>query len=539
MMGLLSYTLTTTRRLALLLCLPLILLAGCAGLPPATVQAPSEAIPISTDTALGRAAMAAAAAASAPAGASGFRIIPQASVALDARLTLIRRAQSSLDLQYYLLGNDEVGHLVVRELRDAADRGVRVRLLIDDFYTTGMDRLLLGLAAHPNVQVRLFNPFGAGRVSTGGRWVSMASEFRRLNHRMHNKLFVADGAIVIAGGRNLADGYFLRDHGANFIDFDVLGVGPIVPQLAEIFDQYWNSPLVRDIETVARTTESAPELREAFEMETAVYARRPMAPPPDADAFNVPMVGNEIDAGLPHLTWSQASAFADAPGKALNAEVSGKILQSAAYHNLETFKEARSEVMLFTPYFVPGVQGLERLKFARDHHITVRVVTNSMASTDEPLAALAYERYRVAMLRMGVELYELSEVEFRKEEAMSRFFGSSRAQLHAKLGIIDRRMLVVGSTNLDQRSITTNTELAVVIRSPEIALRTLSFFNSVNPNDARGVYQLKLAPDNKALRWIALHGDKGSEALEGEPEIDRWLRLKLFLMSVFVPEDWL
>ncbi len=537
MMGPFSYTLTTTRRLALLLCLPLVLLAGCAGLPPATVQAPSQAIPLAADTALGRAALAAAA--SAPAGHSGFRALPQASVALDARLTLIRRAQTSLDLQYYLLGNDEVGHLVVRELRDAAERGVRVRLLIDDFYTTGMDRLLLGLAAYPNVEVRLFNPFGAGRVSSGGRLISLASDFRRLNHRMHNKLFVADGAVVIAGGRNLADGYFLRDHGANFIDYDVLGVGPVVPELAEIFDQYWNSPLVRDIETVAQARESKQDLREAFEAETAVYARRPMAPPPDADAYGVAMVGNEVDAGLPHLIWGKASAFSDSPGKALDAEMKGRILQSAAYHNLETFREARSEVMLFTPYFVPGEQGLKRLQFARDNNITVRVVTNSMASTDEPLAALAYERYRVGMLRMGVELYELSEVEFRKEEAMSHFFGSSRAQLHAKLGIIDRRTLIIGSTNLDQRSITTNTELAVVIRSPELALRTLSWFNSVNPEDARGVYKLKLAADGKALRWIALHGDKGSKLMEDEPEMDRWLRFKLFLMSVFVPEDWL
>jgi len=535
-MGPLSYTLAT-KRMALLMCLPLLLLAGCAGLPPPTVQAPSQALPLSADTALGRAAIAAAA--SAPAGTSGFRALPQSGVALDARLTLIRRAQSSLDLQYYLLGNDEVGHLILRELRDAAQRGVRVRLLLDDFYTTGMDRLLLGLAAHPNVEVRLFNPFGAGRVSSGGRWISFAADFRRLNHRMHNKLFVADGAVVIAGGRNLADGYFLRDHGANFIDFDVLGVGPIVPQLAEIFDQYWNSPLVRDIETVTQASESQADLREAFEAETGLYARRPMAPPPDVDAYGVPMVGREVEAGMPHLVWAAASAYSDAPGKALNAEKNGRILQSAAYHNLETFKEARSEVMLFTPYFVPGEQGLQRLKFARDNNITVRVVTNSMGSTDEPLAALAYERYRVAMLRMGVELYELSEVEFRKDEAMSRFFGSSRAQLHAKLGIIDRRTLVVGSTNLDQRSITTNTELAVVIRSPELALRTLTWFNSVNPDDARGVYKLKLAPDGRALRWIALHGNKGSDLLEDEPESDRWLRFKLFLMSVFVPEDLL
>lgn len=527
-----SYTLA--KRAAPLLAA---LLAGCAGLPPPTVQAPSTAIASSTDTELGRAA--ASAAASAPAGRSGFRPMPQASIALDARLTLIRRAQSSLDLQYYLLGNDEVGHLVLRELRDAAERGVRVRLLLDDFYTTGMDRLLLGLSACPNVEVRLFNPFGPGRVSSGGRLISLASDFRRLNHRMHNKLFVADGAVAIAGGRNLADGYFLRDHGANFIDFDMLTVGPIVPQLSEIFDQYWNSPLVRDIETVTHATESKDDLRAAFEAETAVYARRAMAPPPDVDAYGVASVGREIEAGLPHLTWAPATAYADMPGKALAADKNGKITQSAAYQNLEAFREARSEVMLFTPYFVPGEPGLKRLKVARDHNIAVRVITNSMASTDEPLAALAYERYRVPMLKMGVELYELSEVEFLKDETMHHYFGSSRAQLHAKLGIVDRRVVIIGSTNLDQRSVTTNTELAVSIRSPELAVQLLTWFNSVNPDDARGVYRLALAQDGRSLKWIALHGRKGAEAIEGEPELDRWLRFKLFLMSVFVPEDWL
>jgi cardiolipin synthase C len=537
-MGWFSY-MRANRGGSLLVSILLVFLTACTSLPPASVQPPSSAIAASTDTALGRAAAAAMVAASAPEGQSGFRPIPQASVALDARLTLIKRAQSSLDLQYYLLGNDEVGHLVLRELRDAANRGVRVRLLLDDFYTTGMDRLLLGLAAHPNVEVRLFNPFGPGRVSTGGRLLSLAADFKRLNHRMHNKLFIADGAVVVAGGRNLADGYFLRDQGANFIDFDVLAVGPIVPQLADIFDLYWNSPLVRELETVTRVTESPDDLRAAFEASTAVYARRAMAPPPALDSYGVPTVGNEIDAGLPHLIWAPASAYADGAGKALSSDRTGKAIQSAAYQNMETFQTARSEVMLFSPYFVPGEPGMKRLQFARDHNITVRIVTNSMASTDEPLAALAYERYRVPMLKMGVELYELSEQELRKEDDMRHYFGSSRAQLHAKLGIVDRKTLIIGSTNLDQRSVTTNTELAITIHSPELAMRTLKWFNSENPGDARGVYKLKLSDDGKKLQWIALHGERGSELVDEEPELDRWLRFKLFLMSTFVPEDWL
>jgi putative cardiolipin synthase len=539
MMGWFSYMRANRRGSLFLVFVLLNFLAACTSLPPASVQAPSSAIAASTDTALGRAAAAAMLAASAPSGQSGFRPIPQASVALDARLTLIKRAQSSLDLQYYLLGNDEVGHLVLRELRDAANRGVRVRLLIDDFYTVGMDRLLMGLAAHPNAEVRLFNPFGAGRVSSGGRLLSLAADFKRLNHRMHNKLFVADGAIAVVGGRNLADGYFLRDHGANFIDFDALAVGPIVPQLADIFDLYWNSPLVRDLETVARVSESKEELAAAFEAETAVYARRAMSPPPALDDYGTPMVGNEIDAGLPHLTWAPASAYADGAGKALASDVTHRAMQSAAYQNMETFQTARSEVLLFSPYFVPGEPGMKRLKLARDNNVSVRVITNSMSSTDEPLAALAYEHYRVPMLKMGVELYELSELQLRKEDDVRHYFGTSRAQLHAKLGIVDRKTLVIGSTNLDQRSVTTNTELTVTIHSPELAMQTVKWFNSDNPGEARGVYKLRLADDGKTLQWIALHGHNGSEMVDGEPEIDRWLRFKLFLLSTFVPESLL
>jgi len=456
-------------------------------------------------------------------------------VALDARLTLIKRAQSSLDLQYYLLGNDEVGHLVLRELRDAANRGVRVRLLLDDFYTTGMDRLLLGLAAHPNVEVRLFNPFGPGRVSTGGRLLSLAADFKRLNHRMHNKLFIADGAVVVAGGRNLADGYFLRDQGANFIDFDVLAVGPIVPQLADIFDLYWNSPLVRELETVTRVTESPEDLRTAFEASTAVYARRAMAPPPALDSYGVPTVGNEIDAGLPHLIWAPASAYADGAGKALSSDRTGKAIQSAAYQNMETFQTARSEVMLFSPYFVPGEPGMKRLKFARDHNITVRVVTNSMASTDEPLAALAYERYRVPMLKMGVELYELSPTRVKRNLRLG-VFGSTHGRLHAKTAVIDRETVFIGSMNFDPRSEKHNTEMAVIASSPALAREVLRLMDL---DKLQASYRVRLAADGSGrLEWLG-EDDDGERVFTEEPDTDFWTRFMLQLLAPLAPEELL
>ena len=512
-------------------------LSGCASLPLPEARTPSTAIPASAATPLGAAA--AQARAAAPAGHSGFRAMPQAAVALDARLTLIRQAQSSLDLQYYLLGNDQTGHLLLRELRDAAQRGVRVRLLLDDFYTQGMDPLLLGLAAHDNVEVRLFNPFGAGRVSGLGRWFNMAADFRRLNHRMHNKLFVADGAVAIVGGRNMADGYFLRDAGANFIDLDALAVGPIVPQLSAIFDGYWNSPHVYAVQAVVRSNDAPETWRKRFDEAIEARAIRPPPDPPALDAYGMPPVGDELKLGLPDLIWAEASVFADPPDKVVTGAKGADLSQTALIHTLEAFKEARSEVLMFSPYFVPGPLGLKRMREARDHGITLRVVTNSMAATDEPLASLAYERYRVPMLKMGVELYELSSTQLHRDPAVRAGFGNSRAQLHVKLGVIDRKTVILGSMNLDQRSATTNTELSVTIRSPQLTQRIRKWFNSESPDDAKGTYRVQLAPDGVRLRWIALLGGRHVEPYDDEPEVDHLLRLKLFLMSLFVSEDLL
>jgi len=518
--------------------LALVVLSGCAALPPPMSRTPSVAIPASTQTLLGAAA--ARAQASAPAGLSGLRPMPQTDVALDARVALIRRAQSTLDLQYYLVGNDEVGHTLLRELRDAAARGVRVRLLLDDFYTNGMDPLLLGLAAHPNVELRLFNPFGSGRVSALGRWINLASDFRRLNHRMHNKLFVADGAVAVVGGRNMADGYFLRDPGANFIDFDALAVGPVVPQLQYIFDRYWNSEHVYPIADVLRPGDSPEILRAHFDALMAPYARRMPPEPPALDAYGIPPVAADLDAGMPRLIWADASAYADSPDKVVTGVKGADLRNTVTYHNLDTFRQAQSEVLLVSPYFVPGPIGLKHIREARDRGLRLRFVTNSMGATDEPLASLAYERYRVEMLKMGVELYELSSEQLHRDPEFRKGFGSSRAQLHVKLAVVDGATMVLGSMNLDNRSATTNTELAVTIHSAELVQRTLKWFNSTNfETDVRGLYRVQLAPDGHSLKWVALLGGRRTETIEGEPEVDRWQRFKLFLMSLFVSEDLL
>ena len=407
--------------------------------------------------------------------------------------------------------------------------------LVDDFYTLGLDRLLQGLAAHPNVEVQLLNPFAAGRGTSVGRMLGMASNFKRLNHRMHNKLFLADGAMAIAGGRNIADGYFLRGTD-NFIDFDALVLGPVVPQLQAIFDSYWNSPHVYPIAEVAPTSESPASLRAHFDTVTTQTSPEP-APTTANDMYGVPMLSVDLPASLLHLVWGETTAFADNPDKVMRGTSAVEMSETALYHSLAAFREARSELMLFSPYFVPGSVGMAGLKEARVHGIPVRVITNSMATTDEPLASLAYERYRIPMLKLGIELYELRPLQGSPDNRYGP--GSSRSRWHAKMAFVDRKTTVLGSMNLDQRSATTNTEIVLLIHSPEFAGRVLQYFNATSAKDVDHVHQVKLKPDSKTLQWVARNGEADAEELETEPDMDYLLRLRLLFLSPFVSEDLL
>ncbi len=385
------------------------LATGCASLPPPGPRVSEQAIPASPQTTLGRIALSLKAG---PAGRSAVRPLPQASFALDARLELIRRAQASLDVQTYHLGNDKTGLLILRELRDAARRGVRVRLLLDDFHTVGLDRPLLALAAEAGAEVRLFNPFAGGREHTATRWLSFFSDFSRLNHRMHNKLLVADGAIAIAGGRNLADEYFMRSNGANFLDFELLMAGPVVPQSARIFDEYWNSDVVYPLAHVARTHDTADTLKGEFELASSeAHAPRPDRPP-ELDAFGEPPLGQELARG--ELRWmrAEADAFADSPNKALGSRPAGMVTLAQRWY--ATMEAAKSQLIVISPYFIPGDKGMERIRAARARGLHITVITNSLADTDEPLVNVNYNTYRVALLQAGVELLEVSSRQMKR-----------------------------------------------------------------------------------------------------------------------------
>ena len=352
--------------------------------------------------------------------------MPGGDFALDTRLELARRAERSLDVQYYHIENDDTGRYFLRTLRDAARRGVRVRLLMDDLYTSGEDALLLGLAATPNLELRLFNPFPAGRSSIVQRFAASLLNFDRVQRRMHNKLFIADGAMAVAGGRNIGNQYFTRTTGPNFLDLDTFVAGALLPRLGQLFDQYWNSEYVVPLQAVVKAIASDTELQASFERMTAPDSTpRPPALAPN-DLLGYGPIVNELDSGMLGLVWARAEAYADSPDRVVGktASYGGVALldvDSVRYNVREQIRRARNDVSVISPYLIPGKGGLEVMQEVHGRGVRMSILTNSLAATDEPLVHTAYQRYRPAMLKLGIDLYELSSVRTRASVRLGLF----------------------------------------------------------------------------------------------------------------------
>ena len=509
------------------------LLTGCAGVLPKVERVPSTARVAAPDAPLA----AAAHAANILPGESGVWPLLQASYALDARLAMIENARTSLDLQYYLIADDSTGRPLLRALRDAATRGVRVRLLVDDLYTADLDRLLLGLAATANVEVRLFNPFVTERGSSTRRLLALALDFKRLNHRMHNKLFIADGAMAIVGGRNLTDEYFLRGSQNNFIDFDVMLTGSAVPELNAWFDLYWNSTAVYPVQAIALAAGGGPATpevdRAVFDDVTRADPRPdvPMAP----DYFGAPAFSTGLARHTLQFIAAPSFTFADSPRKIDPANNSISTSDTLAHRFLLQLSDTRSEALLFSPYFIPGAEALARIEKLRADGVKIGVVTNSLAVSDEPLVSVGLGRHQIALLKMGVDLYELSSNRLKLDRTLKGLLGTSTGRLHAKIGFLDRKSVLVGSMNLDPRSASINTEIGVRIESPRLAEMVLAAFKV----DAfAGVYQVKLRPNGVGVRWVAVDADSPEE-LDVDPDTTLWQRMRAFTLSFFVPESQL
>jgi len=455
---------------------------------------------------------------------------------MDARLALIRAAQRSVDVQYYLLQNDVTGHTLIRALRDAAMRGVRIRLLVDDLYTADNNEMLARFAAHSNVEVRLFNPFAAGRASSLTRWLFSVGDFSRVNHRMHNKLLVADGAFAVAGGRNIADEYFFNSKSGNFIDFDLLVTGDAVPRLARIFDNYWNSPRIYPLGEIEHSRRAPEQLRAEFEALTRDATAAYPAPGADrTDLLGYGPVGADLSRPPLRLLRGRIDVFADDPEKVSGRSEAGDDPHTVTAIVGRAMSQAKSELLIGSPYFIPGEVGMAGIAIARRNGVRIDVITNALASNDEPLASAAYGRYRVPMLRLGVNLFETDSAQLRNDALVSQALGATVGRSHSKLIVIDRRTTFVGSMNFDFRSSRVNTELGMLVDSTELAETILALAERIR---AAGSYRLRLDESGKHVRWIStLNGTE--TVLDEEPGVDFATRLQLLLLSPLVSESLL
>jgi putative cardiolipin synthase len=440
-------------------------------------------------------------------GKTGVFLLPRGRDAFAARALLAREAEKSIDLQYYMYHQDTVGKLLTYEVLQAADRGVRVRMLIDDIYGNQGEDTWVALDAHPNIEVRLWNPWKRGR----NRMIQSVLRAKAINYRMHSKSYTVDNQATILGGRNIGDEYFDADTEVAFSDVDVLAIGPPVEEVSSEFDQYWNSEFAYPVNILVRqgSDEDLDRLRTA---RSAFYQKQ-------ATSSYVKAL---TDSGLAHgladgslaFSWSEAHVIHDSSQKkTLGRKGKDELLisQLAPY-----IKGAKKTAYIVSPYFVPGDNAADALcKLAQDG-VKVRVLTNSLASNDVAAVHAGYSKYRRKLLRCGVRLFELDEsLKEREGKAFTWLPGLKKSSLHAKTMVFDGEIMFVGSFNFDQRSLFINNEIGLLFHDPEIAGATTRNFQDKVNNVAFEV-QFSREGGRENMNWVG--GQGGPDVvMEEEP----------------------
>jgi cardiolipin synthase C len=517
------------------------LLGGCAGLPTGAnfPKTASVALAHPEGTRLGAQF---ASAAHAHDGTSGFRIITVGIDGFLTRVQMIDAAERTLDLQYFIFRGDETGRLLIEALLRAADRGVRVRVLVDDGDTIAGDEQVIALDAHPGIEIRIFNPFAYRGHNTLLRTGEFLFNVSRLDYRMHNKLLVVDNTVALIGGRNIGNQYFQMDPESQFADDDVFAAGPIAAQLSATFDEYWNSQFAIPAEALGRKKPTAAAL--AVHRKQASERAGPQLVPQLQ-----PLKGSGVDyikriaTGEPYagmisgqlpLVWAQAQVVCDSPDKkhVEHGTVGGRLMTQAV---ADAVGAVQFELLMVTPFFVPADKEMQLLKDLRQRQVHVRILTNSLESTRDPVAQSGYRHYRVPLLEEGVELYEVRSLlgNARGSGQTAKLSRYGNYALHAKLFVFDRRRVFIGSMNFDQRSKRINTEVGLIIDSPELAQQTATRFEAmVQPENS---YTLALRPGRPASApRLAWHTQEDGKAVEydREPARSTWQREEVTLLSV-------
>jgi putative cardiolipin synthase len=497
------------------------LLTGCARLPTLSDRKQSLTVHDTADTRLGKAVL--------PLlqkhpGQSGVFALRDGRDAFAARWLLADAAERTLDVQYYIWRNDMSGTLLFEALRRAADRGVRVRVLLDDNNTAGLDTVLAALDAHRNIEVRLFNPF----MHRKWRALSYLTDFSRVNRRMHNKSFTADNQATIIGGRNVGDEYFGAGQDVLFVDLDVLAIGPVVNEVSQDFDRYWASDSSYPADRVLPAVSPASISKVGA---AAALVQRDDATVAYAQAIvRSPFVRDLLARELP-LEWAATQMVSDDPEKALGRATSKEFL---SYRLTKILRTPAEELELVSPYFVPEAAGVDFFTALAEQGVKITILTNSLEATDVPAVHAGYAKRRKPLLEAGIVLFEMKRA-FAVAAAKRRGLqgSSSATSLHAKTFAIDRSRVFIGSFNFDPRSARLNTELGFVIDSPALAQAMTDAFAARIPARA---YRVRLNPTG-ALEWV--EEDEGTTIVHTqEPGTSFWLRLGVSVLSL-LPIEWL
>ncbi|KDR28607.1 phospholipase [Caballeronia zhejiangensis] len=420
---------------------------------------------------------------------SAVRLLPTGTDALQARIALARAATKTLDMQYYIANEDNTGKLLLGAALYAADRGVRVRMLVDDLNFKDIDQIMAALNSHDKIEIRVFNPYGSAQRSFSERTQNFFTNLSHFTRRMHNKAMIADNQIAIVGGRNLGDEYFSASPTLQFRDLDVFAAGPVTQEISASFDDYWNSSLAYPLRALNKQKFDARELDKTRDDLRKHW--REQADPLNAKPLNATPLAQQIAREEMGLVWAPTEFRVDSPSK---IEHPSDDYKSPPMERLVALlKDAQSEFLILSPYFVPHDAGVKALAGLTKRRVRVAVLTNSLAATDAVAVQAGYAPYRIPMLQNGVELYEFKPIQVEGESSpRAGLFGSqSRASLHAKAYVIDRSILVIGSMNLDPRSAKLNTELALVIHSKPIAEEAAKLFeNGISPKVS---WQVQLA----------------------------------------------
>jgi len=475
-------------------------------------------------------------------GDSAFRIL---SVGVDgflARVQMIDAAERTLDLQYFIFRGDETGRLLTDALMRAADRGVRIRVLIDDGATVAGDEQIIALDAHPNIEIRMFNPFVYRGHSNLRRSIEFLFNSSRLDYRMHNKLLIVDNAAALIGGRNIGNQYFQMDPDSQFADDDVFAAGPIAIQLSATFDEFWKSRFAVPASALDRSQRSGRALAERRERASERSERHLQPLKTDGVDYVARLASDEPYAGiisgrLP-LVWAQAQVISDSPDKkdVERGDLGGRLM---AQQVLIAARATRSELLMVTPYLVPAPDELNTVQDLRGREVRVGILTNSLKSAPDLIAQSGYVKYRVLLLKEGVELYEvrslLGSIRGSGETAVVSRYGNYG--LHAKLLVFDRKRIFIGSMNFDQRSKHLNTEIGLIIDSPELAQQTVTRFERmVQPDNVYApAWREPQAGVPGHLVWDTREDGKAVEYMR-EPARSSWQRFKQTFMS-WLPLD--